>query len=81
MITEAVTTVHTSGINWPSVVAIVSGTVVFLSIIVGAFAKIISDRITNAINKFRIDVINQLDNRLTAVETKLNDIRNTQKGR
>jgi hypothetical protein len=71
-------TVHTTGVNWESVIAIVASTIVILSAMIGAFAKIISDRITSAINRFRLDVVNQLDNRLTAVETKLNDIRNTQ---
>lgn len=71
-------TVHTSGINWQSVIAIVGGTITIMSIVFGLFAKVISDKITNAINKFRIDVVTQLDLRLTSVEAKLNGIRNKQ---
>jgi hypothetical protein len=69
-------TVHTTGINWASVTAIVGGCVVILSFIMGIVSKYLGNRITGSIDRFRIDVVNQLDSRLTKVEEQLNAIRN-----
>jgi hypothetical protein len=60
--------VHTTGVNIELVLTIVGSTVVIITAIFGVFAKVISNRITTAIDKFRIDVIFQLDNRLTKLE-------------
>ena len=66
------TTVHTTGINWASVVTIVCSVVGALAIIFAAitrfFAKYISDRITGAIDKLRLDVLAQMDKRVTILE-------------
>jgi len=39
-----------------------------MSIIAGLFAKLIGGQITTAIDKFRIEVVSQLDTRLTKLE-------------
>jgi len=61
-------TTHTNGINWASVVTLVGSVAVTMSIIIGVFAKVISNQITGAINKLRIDVISDLYLRITALE-------------
>jgi len=73
-------TVHTSGVNVASLVAIVSSIVVVMSVIIGVFAKIIGGQITSAIDRFRNEVVSQLDHRLTIVEVKIDNIRGTQTG-
>jgi predicted cation transporter len=74
--------VHTTGINWESVTTIIVGIVTTISIIGGLFIKYLSqqikDGIVSAIDRFRIDVINKLDLRLTTVESKLDNIRQEQ---
>ena len=67
MLADAV--VHTTGINVQATIAIVASVVAILSVVFGIFAKLIGNQITDAINKFRIEVINQLDTRLTTLET------------
>jgi hypothetical protein len=76
MVAQAV--VHTTGINWQATLAIVGTIVTVMTVIIGAFAKFIGDKMTNAINKFRIDVVSALDLRLTSVEAKLEDVRTKQ---
>ena len=68
-------TVRTSGINWASVTVIAGVVSCIMALIIGAFAKWISNQITGAINKFRIEVISQMDTRLTSVETTVRDIK------
>jgi BMFP domain-containing protein YqiC len=70
----AVQTVHTSGINWASVAAITTAVVLVMSTIFATVARYVSSQVTGAINKLRVDVINKLDTRLTAVETKLDTV-------
>ena len=65
MVTE-----HTTGINWESVATIVSCVAVTMSLIIGAFAKVISSQITRAIDKFRIQVIAELHDRVTKLEVE-----------
>jgi uncharacterized membrane protein len=64
--------VHTTGINWASVLTIICAVVGALALIFGVitrfFAKYISDRITGAIDKLRIDVIASMDKRVTILE-------------
>jgi hypothetical protein len=74
MFIEAVTAVHTTGINWASVTTIVASILGGMSIIIGIFAKLISNQITGGINKFRIDVVNSLDTRLTILEQFMKDM-------
>lgn len=54
-------TVHTTGINWASVLTITCSVIVALSIILGfivrAGAKYIANRITGSIDEFSIKVI------------------------
>jgi len=68
--------VHTTGINWASVFTIVIGIVGALSIIFGFVSRYLGNRITGSIDKFRIEVVSQLDTRLTKVEEQLNAVRN-----
>jgi hypothetical protein len=70
----SVAAIHTAGVNWASVAAIAGSVAAIMSIIIGLFAKLISSQITTAIDKFRIEVVNKLDTRLTAAETSLRDI-------
>lgn len=74
-------TVHTTGINWGSVLTIVCAVVAATSIIFGSIARSVTSRlsreITGAINQFRIDVIQTLDTRLTRVEQSTDDLKNT----
>lgn len=70
----AAAVVHTAGVNWQATVAIVGGVVVIMSAVIGVFSRWIAGQITGAINQFRVDVVAQLDLRLTAVETKLSDL-------
>jgi hypothetical protein len=64
------TTVHTSGVNWQSVAAIVGAVVVAMSAVFGLIARVVSNQITGAINKFRIEVVDKLDRRLTRIEAQ-----------
>jgi hypothetical protein len=63
------TTVHTSGVNWESVIAIVGGVVTIMTVIFGLFARYVSNSITGSIDRFRIEVIQKLDRRITVLET------------
>lgn len=74
MIAEAA--VRTTGINWESVAVIIGVVVGVMSTVFGIVAKMVGNQVTSAINKFRIEVVNQLDNRLTSVESKVTDIHN-----
>jgi hypothetical protein len=69
--------VHTTGINWASVLTIVLGIVTLLSIIVGFTSRYLGNRITGSIDKFRIEVVSQLDTRLTKVEAQIDAVRNS----
>jgi hypothetical protein len=66
------TTVHTAGINWASVLTIISSTVVALSIVLGFairfFAKYIANQVTTAIDKLRLDVLAAMDKRIAVLE-------------
>jgi hypothetical protein len=77
----AETAVRTVGINWASVITIICSIVGALAIIFGFIAKYISrtltQAITDSINVFRISVVQELANRLTIVETKVDVLINT----
>jgi hypothetical protein len=68
----AVTTVHTSGINWGSVTVIVGSVVGSMSIVFGliarSLARYVASQITTSIDKFRIDVVTALEVRVTSLE-------------
>jgi hypothetical protein len=68
----ATASVHTTGINWASTLTIVCAVVGALGIIFTAvtrfFARYISDRITNSIDKLRLDVLAKMDKRVTILE-------------
>lgn len=68
--------VHTTGINWASVLTIILTVVTLVSFIVGFTSRYLGNRITGSIDKFRIEVVSQLDTRLTKVEEQLNAVRN-----
>jgi hypothetical protein len=72
-------TVHTTGVNWVSVITIITGVVV----IVGAFTGYIGTRITNAVNnlsdtlQLKLETkerVNEMDNRLSVVEVEVRQI-------
>lgn len=66
--------VHTTGINWTSVLTIIVSIVTLLSILGAIVGKYIANQITNAISRFQDAVVDKLDNRLTIVETKLDTL-------
>lgn len=70
---NAVTTVHTTGINWESVLTIVGAVCVILTTLGTYVARYVAGNVTTAINNFKIDVVAKLDTRLTTVETKLDE--------
>lgn len=70
----ATATVHTSGVNVESVLAITGSVVALMSVIFTLLAKLITGKITASIDRFRLDVVTQLDTRLTIVEQKLTSI-------
>jgi hypothetical protein len=68
VIAEIATAVHTTGINWPSVLTIVCAIVGALAIIFGVIARAVSNSVTSAIDHFRIEVITKMDTRLALLE-------------
>lgn len=66
--------VHTTGVNWELVAAVVTCVVTTMTLVFGFFAKLVGNQITASIDKFRIQVVNQLDHRLTTVEVKINTL-------
>lgn len=61
-------TVHTSGVNWESVLAITGAIIVIAGPILGLLAWYVTTRVTGAINLFRLDVIDKLDRRISRLE-------------
>lgn len=78
---QTTTTVHTAGINWESVITIIGSVVTILAVVGALVSRAIGNKITAAIHEFQIAVIDKLDTRLTQVEDKLDDIRNTTRRR
>jgi zinc transporter ZupT len=75
MLTIAATTpVHTTGVNWQSVLAITASIVTLLSILGAVVGRYIASKITSSISKFQDAVVDKLDTRLTIVETKLDTL-------
>jgi hypothetical protein len=68
-------TVQTSGINWESVFAISASVCAIMVAVVGAFVKIVGNQITRAIDKLRIDVLSNLEQRLAVVEAIIQALR------
>lgn len=64
----AETVVHTEGVNWELVTTLVTTIVGLLTVIFGLLARYVSARITTAIDKFRIQVMEQMDKRVTILE-------------
>lgn len=71
MIWLAAAQVHTTGVNWELVAAIVTCVVTTMTVVFGLFARLVSGQITSSIDRFRIEVVNVLDKRLIVVETIL----------
>jgi hypothetical protein len=63
--------VHTTGVNWELVAAIVTCVVTTMTVIFGLFARLVSGQITSAIDRFRIEVVSVMDKRLAVVEAIL----------
>lgn len=66
--------VHTTGVNWASVVTITAAVVVIMTTVFSIVARYITSRIGGAVDRFRIEVVDKLDTRLTSVETTLVEI-------
>jgi|HubBroStandDraft_5_1064220.scaffolds.fasta_scaffold243724_3 hypothetical protein len=66
MLAESV--VHTEGVNWELVIAIVTCVVTTMTVVFGLFARYVSGQITGAINQFRIEILQKMENRLTVLE-------------
>jgi hypothetical protein len=81
MLAEVVQTVHTSGVNWASVLTIVCSLVAALGIIFGAIAKYVTSSLTRstaeAIQRFQLSVVSTLATRLSVLETKVDLLLNT----
>jgi hypothetical protein len=71
MIWLAAASVHTEGVNWELVAAVVTCVVTTMTVVFGLFARLVSGQITSAIDRFRIEVVSVMDKRLTIVETIL----------
>lgn len=63
--------VHTTGINWISVTTIIVGITVVMSALLSVIARYIANRVTDSINRLRIDVVDKIDTRLSVVEKTL----------
>lgn len=74
VVSAAQTGVHTTGINWVSVSTIVGSIVVLMSAILSIVAWYIATKITSAISRLRIEVVDKLDTRLSVVEATLKAI-------
>lgn len=59
---------HTVGINWPSVLTIICAIVGAVAIIFAGIAKVVTNAVTNSIDKFRIEVIAKMETRLSILE-------------
>jgi hypothetical protein len=64
----AAASVHTEGVNWELVIAIVTCVVTTMTVVFGLFARYVSGQITGAINQFRIEILQKMENRLTVLE-------------
>lgn len=64
-------TVHTSGINWESVITIIASICAIVAVLGGFASKYVAGKITAAIREFQVAVVAKLDTRLTTVEDKL----------
>ena len=62
--------VHTTGINWDSVVTIVASVVVIMTTVFGLLARYVATKIAGAVDKFRIEAFDPLESRVSAVENK-----------
>jgi hypothetical protein len=67
MILAEITT-HTSGINWESVGTIVAAVVAFITLALSIIGRLVTNKITGSIDKFRIDVISRMDVRISLLE-------------
>jgi hypothetical protein len=60
--------IHTTGVNWELVSAVVTCVVLVMTAVFSVIAKLVTNQISGAINRFRIEVIAKMDNRLTILE-------------
>jgi hypothetical protein len=67
-------TVHTTGINWESVVTIIASITTILAVLGAAVTRFVTGRITMAIHEFQIAVVDKLDSRLTELEAKVDTV-------
>lgn len=61
-------TVHTTGIDWASVLTTIGSIIVIVTALFAVFTNYIGNRITHAIDRLRIEVIAGLDTRVTRLE-------------
>lgn len=71
MLAGTTTVVHTTGINWESVATIVAAVVGALTALITIVGRYLSNRITGAIDKFRVDVIGRMDTRISLLEQQV----------
>jgi hypothetical protein len=64
----ATAAVHTAGVNWESVAAIVSAVCAVFAIMASLIARYLGNKITGAIDSFRIQIFEPLDKRVFALE-------------
>lgn len=67
---SALAAVHTVGINWDSVLTIVSAVVVIMTAVFSVLARYVAMKITGSIDKFRIESFDPLESRVTQVEAR-----------
>jgi hypothetical protein len=77
----AIATVRTAGINWASVLTIVSAVVVIMTAVLGLLTRYVASKVTGSIDKFRIEVFDPLEGRVTAVEARQGVPRHRRGGR
>jgi hypothetical protein len=67
---SALAAVRTVGINWDSVLTIVSAVVVIMTAVFSVLARYVAVKITASIDKFRIEAFDPLESRVTQVEAR-----------
>lgn len=61
-------------VDWAPVLTVMVSILTVASLVLGFFARMVGNQISGSINKFRIEVVNELETRLARVEQRLSDI-------
>jgi hypothetical protein len=62
------TAVHTTGVNWESVTAIVTCVVMLMTVVFTLLARYVSGAIVTAIDRLKDEVLTKMDRRITILE-------------